>query len=116
MADQTVTVKDFISRLPIAGAVVTIGGMSVTTDANGVAVFPSAPVAPTAAVPPGGKAVPFGSYTVSVSADWYFPSTVTFTGDTVEVDLVSYIAMGFVAGTLIVGVGLIVGTKIAGWW
>lgn len=105
MVDQTVTVKDFILKTPIVGATVTMGGVSVTTDLNGVAVFPSG------AAPPTG-----GSYTVSVTADSYFPRTVTFTGDTVEVDLVWFYSLPIAVGLLALGALIAAGAKLAGWW
>ena len=120
LANQTVTVLDVVSRAPIAGASVTIGGVTVTTDQNGVATFPSSPTpAPTAAIVPGKVTAArelAAPNTVTVTADWYFPNTITFTGESVEVDLWPY-SVPIVIGTVVVIGGLmVVGAKVSGWF
>lgn len=96
-----VAVKDILMKSAIVGAVVTVDGNQATTDENGNATFPT---------------LTANTYTVSVTALNYFPSTVTFTGSQVEVDLIPYalpISIGILIAT---GALIIVGAKLAGWW
>lgn len=127
LADQTVTVLDIISRVPIAGASVTIGGITVTTDQNGVATFPTAVApTPTPTPMPGARGpapskpqelgTSTGASTVTVSAPWYFASSVTFSGDTVEVDLWPYSVPIAIGAVVVVGGLVVVGAKVAGWF
>lgn len=116
LADQTVTVLDIVSRAPIAGANVTIGGVTVTTDENGVATFPSPTPTPAVRRVGGGKVEMLGSSTVTVTADWYFPSTVTFSGDSVEVDLWPYSLPIAIGAVVTLGAICVVGAKVSGWF
>ena len=123
LADQTVTVLDIISQQPIPGASVTIGGVTVMTDENGVATFPSPPPAsmpgPTAATTPG-KITPARELaapnTVTVTADWYFPNIVALTGESIEVDLWPYSLPIAIGAIITLGAVAIVGAKASGWF
>jgi len=100
----TITVRDSFFRNPLAGAIILVNSSQVTTDKDGKAVF-------TALAP--------GTYTVTVRMSGYVAKTITITiteaGAQFIIDLLPLLPLA-VAGVTLVGLIIVVGTKLAHWW
>jgi len=100
----TVTVKDAVTKKPVAGATVTADTTEKTTNETGAAIF---------------ETLPPGTYTVEVKHSSYlrksFSVTVTEAGELREISLVPLwsIGLGVVGGGIALTVAI---TKVLKWW